>query len=504
MKKNLMMFLTAILVLFTAVPALPSAAAEVTAQDEQAYELPVKVLQPDSDEESSAGKFVKNPVQIKVEDGKTVAYMTLLSSQYWQSLKIQAGDDFVDAEVVSEDEKENTRVVKFEVKDVKSIVNAKAHIIVTGVPGLGEYDHTYDIRFQFDASDVPADKEEVEEPKEDPKEEVNETPGETLKDGEYTIGYKALHEEEEKDSSMMRFMETPASLTVKDGKNIVALNLTNNEQITEFKVEQDGEYVDADVVSVDEEANSRIVSFEVADLTKMMNAKVTVFVAAANHTGNYTIRLAFDQDSVAPTATEEEPTEEPEEQPEEVEVPFKDIDNTWAKPYIEALAAQGIVKGKAADTFAPNDKMTRAQFALVIARALELPTQDAEGTFSDVTKEMTGFVQEVEAASRAGIIKGDNGKFNPNEAITRQQMVTMIIRAIEYKDASVLENVKTDAAFADASQINDYAKSAVSLAAGLDIINGNDVKGEKMFQPKMNATRAHAVKMVYNMLEVIK
>lgn len=500
MKKNLVMFLTAILVLFTAVPALPSAAAEVTAQDEQAYELPVKVLQPDSDEESSAGKFVKNPVQIKVEDGKTVAYMTLLSSQYWQSLKIQAGDDFVDAEVVSEDEKENTRVVKFEVKDVKSIVNAKAHIIVTGVPGLGEYDHTYEIRFQFDASYVPADKEEVEEP----KEEVTETPGESLKDGEYTIGYKALHEEEEKDSSMMRYMETPAAMTVKDGKNIISINLTNNEQITEFQVEQEAEYVDAEVVSVDEEANSRIVSFEVADLTKMMNAKVTVFVAAANHTGNYTIRLAFDQDSVAPVATEEEPTEEPEEQPEEVEVTFKDIDKTWAKPYIEALASKGIVKGKAADTFAPNDKMTRAQFALVIARALELPTQDAEGTFSDVTKEMTGFVQEVEAANRAGIIKGDNGKFNPNEAITRQQMVTMIIRAIEYKDATVLENGKTDVVFADAAQINDYAKTAVASAAGLGIIDGSDVKGEKLFQPKMNATRAHAVKMVYNMLEVIK
>ena len=78
---------------------------------------------------------MNSPAEVKVEDGKTIVYMTLLDSQYWQSLKIQDGDDFVDAEVVSENEEENTRVVKFELKDVEKILNAKAHIIVTGVPG---------------------------------------------------------------------------------------------------------------------------------------------------------------------------------------------------------------------------------------------------------------------------------------------------------------------------------------------------------------------------------
>ena len=72
----------------------------------------------------------------------------------------------------------------------------------------------------------------------------------------------------------------------------------------QFQVEQDGEFVDATVVNVDEEANTRTVSFEVADFSEIMNAKVTVFVASANHTGNHTIRLAFDQDSVEPVATE--------------------------------------------------------------------------------------------------------------------------------------------------------------------------------------------------------
>lgn len=508
MKKSLLVLFTAILLIFTAMPSLPAAAAEVTAEQKASYELPFKVLQEDKDEDSVAGNYVQTPAQVKVEDGKAIVYMTLLESQYWQSLKIQDGDKLVDAEVVSENAEEKTRVVKFELKDAKQIVNAKAHIIVTGIPGIGEYDQTHNIRFQFDASNVPAEEEGT-EGEETP--EIPETPA-AIEDGEYTIDFKVLHATEDKESAgMARFIEAPAALSVKDGKQVVSFALTNNEQITEFQVEQDGEFVDATVVSVDEEANRRIVSFEVADVTTIMNAKVTVFVAEANHTGNYTVRLAFDQDSVEPVATEtpeqpEQPEqpETPEQPEEEVTVSFKDIDNTWAKPYIEALAAKEIVKGKTADTFAPNDKITRAQFALIIARALDLEKQEFQGTFTDVTKEMEGFVYEVEAANRAGIIQGDTGKFNPNAAITRQQMATMIVRAIEYKDASLLKDVETTVEFADAAQINDYAKEAVQLAVGLGIIDGDVVKGQKVFAPKAHATRAHAVKMVYNMLESVQ
>ncbi|MFC5604294.1 NEAT domain-containing protein [Sporosarcina koreensis] len=481
MKKNLMVLFSAILLIFTAMPAFP-AAAEVAAAQEASYELPLKVLHENKDEVSVAGRYVKTPAQVKVEGGKTIVYMTLLDSQYWQSLKIQNGDKFVDVEIVSENKEEQTRLVKFELKDVKQILNAKAHIIVTGIPGLGEYDQTHDIRFQFDASKAPAEKEEAPE--------TPETPAASVKDGDYTIGFKVLHEKEDKESSMTRYIEAPAALSVKDGKQIATVTLTNNEQITEFQVEQDGGFVDATVVSVDEEANRRTVSFEVADLSKIIDAKVAVSVPAMNHNANYTIRLAFDKGSLKPVA-------------EEVKVTFKDINNTFAKPYIEALAAKQIVKGKTADTFAPNDNMTRAEFARIISRALNLEKKEYQGTFTDLTKG-TSYVYEVEAANRAGIILGDAGKFNPNAQITRQEMVAMIVRSIEYKNASLVKNVDTSVKFADAGSVSNYAKEAVQLAAGLGIVDGNVVNGQKVFEPKATATRAHAVKMLYYMLETIK
>ena len=97
----------------------------------------------------------------------------------------------------------------------------------------------------------------------------------------------------------------------------------------------------------------------------------------------------------------------------------------------------------------------------------------------------------------AGITTGSNGKFRPNEKITREQMATMIIRAIEYKDASVLEGVTNNIVFADAKNIDSYAKASVDLAAGLGIISGKEVNGKKVFDPKANATRAQAAKVVY-------
>lgn len=511
MKKQMMMLFSALLVLFTVLPASQIQAAEVTTPAKQEFELPLNVLQVENDDKSATAQYVKSPAKIVVEDGKTFAYVTLLSSNWWQSLKVQttqpgtfAQTNFADAEVISEDKAANTRLVKFEVQDLSKELNAKIHIIVTGVPGLGEYDHSYDIRLKFDSSKVPATPEVKPVTPVTPvtpvKPEVPAT--EALKDGAYTIDYKALHEEEDKASSMTRYLETPATLSVKDGKNRVTMTLTNNEQITAFQVEQAGKFVDTTVVKTDVAANTRVVEFEVADLSTITNAKFTVFVAAANHTGNYSVRLAFDKESVKPVVIPEVPVEEVETPVVEVPVTFTDINKTWAKPYIESLASKQIIKGKTPTTFAPNDQITRGQFAILLSRSLELPKQDFQGTFSDVTKKMDWI--SFEAASRAGIIVVSDGKFRPNQPITRQQMATMIIRAIEYKDASVLEGVKNDVSFADAKDITAYAKTSVDLAAGLGIVNGKEVKGKDVFEPKANATRAHASKMVYYMLETLQ
>ncbi|RUL49804.1 carboxypeptidase regulatory-like domain-containing protein [Lysinibacillus antri] len=180
---------------------------------------------------------------------------------------------------------------------------------------------------------------------------------------------------------------------------------------------------------------------------------------------------------------------------------FKDITNSWAKNYIESLASKTLIKGKAEDLFAPNDQITRAEFAVLLARTLNLPKQEYEKIFLDVNEKMTWSVYEIEAANRAGIVFGLGGKFNPNENISRQEMASMIIRAIKYVNPTALEDVTANVIFADEAKIANFAKESVSLAAGLGIISGINTNDKVIFEPTENATREQTATMLYFMLE---
>jgi len=500
MKKQIKLFLTAFLAIFIALPMLHAGAADSKPADgEKAITL--AVLKDKSDEVSATGQYIDSAAKWIVEDGKSYVVATLKSSKWWESFKVQAAQpgsfedkNFVDVEVLSTDEAANTRTVKFAVPDINQVLNAKIHIIVTGVPGVGSYDNSYDIRLKFTSEEKGEEtgKEDGENGKEDDENGNGETPAKpALKDGEYTISFEALHEKEDKASSMARYIAAPASLTVKNGKNTVAFTLTNNEQIKQFQVEKDGELADSIVVSVDETANTRVVSFEVDDLSAIVNAKVQGFVAAQNYTGNHLIRLAFDPSSAKLVKAP-------------IEVKFEDIESSWAKEFIVSLASQGKIKGLSEERFSPDTAITRAQFTVMLARVLDLPTASYEGAFADVTKKLDWAVLEIEAAHRAGIVQGSNSGFKPGDKISREQMVTMIVKAIEKVNADLLKDVQGSLEFADSATIQDYAKNNVELAVGLGIIDGKVVNGKTVFAPKDIATRAQAAKMIYQLLETIK
>lgn len=180
---------------------------------------------------------------------------------------------------------------------------------------------------------------------------------------------------------------------------------------------------------------------------------------------------------------------------------FKDIKTHWAKDEIEVLASREIVKGKTDELFAHGESVTRAQFAVLVARALNLPTSEYKGTFKDVPASYTWAALEIEAANRAGIISGmGNGKFAPNEKITREQMAAMVIRAIEYKDASVLDGVKAPASFKDSKNISNFAKDYVGQAAALKLVNGY---ADQKFAPKADTTRAQSAVILYRLLDAL-
>lgn len=181
----------------------------------------------------------------------------------------------------------------------------------------------------------------------------------------------------------------------------------------------------------------------------------------------------------------------------ENKVTFGDIAHvsSWAGRAIEVVAAKGAINGKAEGVFDPNANVTRAEFAKMLVRALDLENGSATENFADVNTN-DWFAPYVAAASQAGIIKGKSAtKFDPSAPIKRAEMATMITRALQLVNGSkdVADIEAALAKFADADQINETLRAGVAFAADKEIVVGNNGK----FDPVASATRAQAAVIIY-------
>lgn len=179
---------------------------------------------------------------------------------------------------------------------------------------------------------------------------------------------------------------------------------------------------------------------------------------------------------------------------------FVDTKGHWAKDYINVIASKQITTGTDATHFDPAGKVTRGQFAAFIVRALGLELGSYQGTFKDVAKDFW-YTPYVEAAAKAGIVTGYDGKYSPDAQITREQMATMIMRAYAYKTGKSIDQIAavTGVNLGDMSDVSGYALNAVKAAYGKDIMKGN---ANSMFKPKDFATRAEVAKIIVKLLEV--
>jgi chitodextrinase len=175
---------------------------------------------------------------------------------------------------------------------------------------------------------------------------------------------------------------------------------------------------------------------------------------------------------------------------------FTDIQKHWAKQDIEWLASKHIVIGTN-ESYLPNSKLTRVQFAAMLMRTLGLKEYHwGEASFKDVSSENWAF-GIVEAVTRAGLMDGQNsGLFKPNTFITREEIVVSMIRAIESEtgklELSAEEQQTILAAYKDTNGLDATTKASFAKAIKLGIIKG--VNGE--LQAHNPATRAQAAVIV--------
>ncbi|MEK3910535.1 S-layer homology domain-containing protein [Paenibacillus sp. FSL H7-0331] len=182
---------------------------------------------------------------------------------------------------------------------------------------------------------------------------------------------------------------------------------------------------------------------------------------------------------------------------------FADLNGHWAQADIELLASKLLIKGTTDTTFVPQKSITRAEFAALLVRAAGLNeeqaalAEQAAAKFSDV-QATDWYAGAVGAASKAGLVDGlENGSFQPNATITREQMAVMIARAIQLSGKKYDTDAKKLAAFDDSLTISAWAKDAAAGALNAGIVNGTTVR---TFAPDSKATRAEAAVMLKRFL----
>ena len=154
------------------------------------------------------------------------------------------------------------------------------------------------------------------------------------------------------------------------------------------------------------------------------------------------------------------------------------------------LTARGVVNGVSPTEFEPNENLTRAHLVTMVYRLAGEPTVEATTSkFTDV-KENSYYFKATVWAEQNGIINGTSETtFEPDAFVTREQMVTILYRFSG--DKGSYED-KLDG-YKDAADIYHYAKNAVGWATEKGVVAGYP---DGTFQPKGNATRAEAAKVL--------
>ena len=128
-------------------------------------------------------------------------------------------------------------------------------------------------------------------------------------------------------------------------------------------------------------------------------------------------------------------------------------------------------------TFGPNETLTRGQFITLLMRAYNIqPDDNSNNNFSDAGD--TCYTNYLAAAKRLGITGGvGDNKFAPEQAVTRQQMFTLLYNALKAMDQlpkGDSEKALTD--FTDSDRISSYAKDAMIYFVETGAVSGTNGK----------------------------
>ena len=163
--------------------------------------------------------------------------------------------------------------------------------------------------------------------------------------------------------------------------------------------------------------------------------------------------------------------------------------NHWATAHVDFVTARDLFYGTSDTHFSPEHSMTRGMLVTVLYRLAgspNLPEANLGYPFRDVTLE-NWYSDAVYWATYHGIVSGyHDGRFGPNDNITREQMATILYRYAQYKGYNIKDQAVLDK-FSDFEQVNSWSSDALSWANAKNLIVGTSAT---TLTPNGSATRA--------------
>ncbi|MFS0722977.1 S-layer homology domain-containing protein [Paenibacillus sp. 1P07SE] len=176
---------------------------------------------------------------------------------------------------------------------------------------------------------------------------------------------------------------------------------------------------------------------------------------------------------------------------------YVDTKGHWAEKEIARATEQGWITGYPDGRFAPQEEVTRAQFTTMLSRALALSaSSEAIHTFQDDDQIPAYAKPHIQRTAAAGLIRGyEDGTFRPSRWINRSEITVMLMRVLGYEDDRESSLPLT---YADADLIPQWAYPAVAAATDKGIVQG---RSANLFAPGGDTTRAEAVTLILRLLD---
>ena len=177
---------------------------------------------------------------------------------------------------------------------------------------------------------------------------------------------------------------------------------------------------------------------------------------------------------------------------------FGDLTATaWYHDGVHYCLENGLMRGVSGGKFLPDGSTTRAQLVTILWRLEGSPETTGAVRFGD-TAGGAWYTEAVRWAAGCGVVKGyDNGRFGPNDAVTREQMAAILYRYAQHKGYDVSAGNDTNIlSFDDAFAVSEYAIPAMQWACGSGMVRGIAQKGGILLAPRDTTTRAQTATLL--------